>query len=305
MPEWIGRFANVNRVTTQGKPPVASFRFISLLILLASNSSSRFEEHLKLGQYYLEQNASGRAVTEFEEAVRLEPNRADAHYNLGVALRQWGDLSGAEVSLRRACELQPRFPEAHFALGLVLGDRIGSERLGLAEFEKALAQRPDYPESHFNIGMIYWKEDALDQAVESFRKAVAARPDSPQFRTRLGQAFIKKQQLAEAIQELSKAVELDPTSRDAFYQLAVAQARSGDAKASANTMAVVERLLDQGKRSVQRDQSYLLYTEGMTALDRGQASVAIQKLSQALPKPHNEVLVRTALGVAYQLDGNL
>jgi len=283
---------------------VAWFRLIPLLILLVSGSS-QFEEHLKLGQYYLEQKASGRAVTEFEEAVRLEPNRADATYNLGIALRQWGDLPGAEAALRRACHLQPHFPEAHFALGLVFGDRIGSEKLGLAEFQTALAQKPDYPEGHFNVGVIYWKENALDQATESFRKAVAARPDSAQFRTRLGQAWTKKERFAEAIQELTKAVELDPASQEAYYQLAVAQARSGNAKASVKTMETVQRLLDQGGKSLQHDQSYLLYSEGRTALDRGQVSVAILKLSAALSKPHDEILVRTALGVAYQMDGNL
>ena len=94
---------------------------------LAQEPASTFEGHLSLGQYFLENNAAGRAVSEFEAAVRLAPERAEAHYNLGNALRLWGDAKGAEEALGRALEIQPRFPEAHFVLGLLFGDQVGSD----------------------------------------------------------------------------------------------------------------------------------------------------------------------------------
>src|SRR5687767_860213 len=130
---------------------------------------SAYDHHIDLGQYFLERKAHGRAVSEFEAAVRLSPQRAEVHYNLGVALRLWGDRSGSERELRRALELQPRFPEAHFVLGLLLGDRPGSEHLGLADFQAAVAQKPSYAEAHFNIGIIYRKANEPERAAESFR----------------------------------------------------------------------------------------------------------------------------------------
>jgi Flp pilus assembly protein TadD len=88
------------------------------------------DQRLRLGQYYLDRKDAGRAATEFEAAVNLKPDSAAAQYELGVALRLWGDPDGAEKALREALRLQPRFPEAHFVLGLALGDRVGSESRG-------------------------------------------------------------------------------------------------------------------------------------------------------------------------------
>src|SRR5689334_12435591 len=100
------------------------------------------EDHLRTGQRFVAKGDYGRAIGEFETAVGLAPSRAEAHYNLGNALRLWGDAAGAEQSLRKALALRPAFPQAHFALGLVLGDRVGSEHMGLEHFQQAIAQDP-------------------------------------------------------------------------------------------------------------------------------------------------------------------
>src|ERR1700730_3241595 len=123
-----------------------------LALFLFAAQLVNFAEHLRLGQSYLEHKQPGRAATEFEVAVGLQPDSAAAYYNLGAALRLWGDPQGSEKALREALRLQPQFPEAHFVLGLVLGDRVGYESKGLAEFEAAAAQNPSYADAHFNIG---------------------------------------------------------------------------------------------------------------------------------------------------------
>jgi tetratricopeptide (TPR) repeat protein len=162
-----------------------------LVLFLFAAQLVSFDEHLRVGQYYLEHKQAGRAANEFEVAIALQPDSAAAYYNLGAALRLWGDPQGAGRALREALRLQPQFPEAHFVLGLVLGDRVGYESMGLAEFEAAAAQNPFYAEAHFNIGIIRWKNGEVDAAVESFRKAASGQPDKPEFRFRLGQALFR------------------------------------------------------------------------------------------------------------------
>src|SRR5438552_7736752 len=140
-----------------------------------------FDDHMRLGQSYLDRGDAGRALSEFESSVQLKPRVAEAQYRLGVALRLWGDLQGAEAALKEALRLQPHFPEAHFVLGLVLGDHVGGERLGLAEFQAAIAQNPSFAEAHFNIGIIQWKAGDVDRAIDSFGSAVAQQPNSAEF----------------------------------------------------------------------------------------------------------------------------
>src|SRR5262249_50942431 len=53
-----------------------------------------------------------RAALEFRNAVRLQPQNADAYYRLALAQAASHDLSGAVFSLRRATELDPHHRDA-------------------------------------------------------------------------------------------------------------------------------------------------------------------------------------------------
>ena len=60
------------------------------------------------------------AIAAFREAIRLKPDLASAHYNLGNALRVQGKLDEAIAAYREAIRLKPDLAEAHYNLGLAL-----------------------------------------------------------------------------------------------------------------------------------------------------------------------------------------
>jgi tetratricopeptide (TPR) repeat protein len=259
---------------------------------------------LRSGQLHLDRNDAGRAIGAFESALRLRPDSAAAHYGLGVALRLWGDLEGAEKNLRAALALKPKYAEAHFVLGLVYGDRVGSEREGLPHFEAAVAENPSFADAHFNIGIIHWKSDEVEMAIEAFRKAASLRADSADFRLRLGQALAKAGRQTEALPELEAAVRLDPANRSAHYQLAIAYNAAGDSAGAERAMRTVRRLQLHGATSVGRDQSGLEYRKGLAALQSGDLERAIESLGRALESAFHEAQIRTTLGIAYLRKGD-
>jgi Flp pilus assembly protein TadD len=64
-------------------------------------------------------------------AIAQRPDYAAAHYMLGTALKQSGDLEGAMNALREAIRLSPDDPGPYNTLGQVLrakGDLEGSKR---------------------------------------------------------------------------------------------------------------------------------------------------------------------------------
>src|SRR5205085_1454398 len=66
------------------------------------------------------------ALAAFKEAVRLNPNDATAHNNLGFALKRKGDPGGAFVAYRKAARLDPKYttPLSNLAgLGRELGKK--------------------------------------------------------------------------------------------------------------------------------------------------------------------------------------
>lgn len=272
---------------------------------LAQEPASDFEGHLRLGRYFLENDVTGRAVSEFEAAVRLAPERAEAHYNLGNALRLWGDAPGAEKALRKALEIQPRFPETHFVLGLLFGDRVGSEHLGLSEFEAAIAQKPSYAEAHFNIGIIHWKAGETERALAAFRRAAKENPESAEYRVRLAQTLAQLDQVMEAIAELKRAVALNPDSFETHYQLGRTLLKQNENKKAAQRhLEIAKRLKQEGRTAVASDQSYLSYQQGLSALEQGRFQEAIDLLTAALEGADNVPTIRSALGIAYQHRGD-
>ena len=89
-----------------------------------------------------------RAVLLFERAVRLDPQYATAHQDLGVAYAMKADYYAmnelrerAVASLRRALELQPDLVRAWRELGSAL-IAMGREREGFDAIERALAIDP-------------------------------------------------------------------------------------------------------------------------------------------------------------------
>ena len=73
-----------------------------------------------------------------------------AHDNLGTALWEQGNLSGAAASCRRALELKPDFANAHNNLATVLKDR-GKLDEAIASFRRALDLKPDFVAAHSNL----------------------------------------------------------------------------------------------------------------------------------------------------------
>ena len=88
----------------------------------------------------------------YREAIRLEPELAQAHANLGMVLCEQGDHEAGLGFLRRAIELDPALSEAHNAMGIVLASRGDAER-GIAAMRRAVELRPDASEIHSNLIM--------------------------------------------------------------------------------------------------------------------------------------------------------
>ena len=86
------------------------------------------------------------AIAAFKEAIRLDPKDADAHANLGVALRGKGDADGAIASSRRRSASTRRTP-AHNSLGAILCDVKGTttERSPLSRRRSASCRRTPMP----------------------------------------------------------------------------------------------------------------------------------------------------------------
>ena len=90
------------------------------------------------------------AIAACRQAIRLKPDLAEAHYNLGIALQGKGQLDEAIASYRQAIRLKPDYAEAHNNLGNALKD-MGQLDEAIASYRQAIRLKPDHAEAHSNL----------------------------------------------------------------------------------------------------------------------------------------------------------
>src|ERR1700720_3167456 len=96
------------------------FLLTALLILSSCRASSRAKEHLELGNRYVERNQIAEAEGEYQQAIRIDADFADAYYRLGLLELQQEHPTAATKSLFRAVELDPKNSSARVHLGSLL-----------------------------------------------------------------------------------------------------------------------------------------------------------------------------------------
>jgi tetratricopeptide (TPR) repeat protein len=108
-----------------------------------SNSQHDANVHISLGNVLA--RLPGRlteAIAEYRVAIRIQPQRADAHYNLGNALAK-SSLEDAITEWSAAVRIDPDLADAHYNLGIALASLPGRRADAIAELEAGLRSRPD------------------------------------------------------------------------------------------------------------------------------------------------------------------
>jgi tetratricopeptide (TPR) repeat protein len=106
-------------------------------------------------------NALGQldaAVKSYKQALAINPDYADTHYNLGNTLEELGQLEEAVKRYEQALVIKPGYAEAHCNLGNTLKD-LGQLKAAVKHYEKALAIKPDLVEAWGNV---FFTAKALD-----------------------------------------------------------------------------------------------------------------------------------------------
>jgi tetratricopeptide (TPR) repeat protein len=172
------------------------------------------------------QGQGKEALPALEKAAELLPADAEAHSNLGSALRRTGRLAEAEACYRCSIELEPGRAEVWSNLGNVLRD-CGRFEEATAAHRRCLEIKPDYAEGHNNLGSVLLDMGRLDEALLEFRRAVELRPGFALAHSNLGNVLLQKNRSEEAERSCRRALELEPRLAGAMVQWAELEAGKG------------------------------------------------------------------------------
>ena len=132
-----------------------------------------------------------------------------------------GDFTGALAQYREAVKRNPEDAEAHSNLGQVLV-RMQKPEEALPHFDKAIALIGNRWAYHFNRARALGLLQRWDEAVAGYRQAQQLYPDDYAIAFNLGQALQRSGNDAAAVEEYKRAASLDAT--EPSFQMAIGMA---------------------------------------------------------------------------------
>jgi Flp pilus assembly protein TadD len=167
------------------------------------------------------------AIAALRAAVRLKPDLAVAHNNLGIALAEKGLFDEAVGAYRVAIEIQPRYAEAYSNLGNALGAQ-GDADGAITACRRAVQLNSSGAENWNSLGVALAAKGQTSEAREAYQRAIALKPEYSAAHTNLANALTEEGRFQEAQTAFRRAIEISPDSVPAHWNLAVALLRQGD-----------------------------------------------------------------------------
>lgn len=232
------------------------------------------------------------AQQQAEEAVRLVPDDAAAHNNLGLALMRAGHHEEAAREHREAIRLNPNLAAAHFNLGISLA-ALGRADEAMAAYETSLRIFPRQPEVLYNLANLLALQGRFGAAIERFHEAARLDPESAEIQLNMANALQAGGSLDEAIAAYHEALRLRPGWGQAEHNLGLALGRAGRQEEALAAFREAERLMP-GNPLVETSLAGLLAS--MNRLDEAVTHYE-HALSANAPRPaelHNQVGVLLA-----------
>ncbi len=184
-----------------------------------------------------------KAYAAARKALEIDPESAEAHASLGLAMTHRWDWTGAQAEFRRALQLDPQYANAHHWYGdyLSIRSRHGE---ALAEARHALELDPLNLMISTWVGLRYYMARDYSRAIDQNRNSVELDPNFAAAHLLLGEDYRGAGLHSEAVNELKKAANLSGDSPLYTAQVAVALAvagRNGEALRIAHELEAISR----------------------------------------------------------------
>ncbi|HUS73137.1 MAG TPA: tetratricopeptide repeat protein [Sedimentisphaerales bacterium] len=209
-----------NEFYKHGEPDNAIAEYREALKINPNN----VQAHLKLG--FLFYNVKGKhkeGMDHLTTAIKLDPDNALVHHDLGMALlhqKQFDQainhLSEALRRMPQGLDTQYQAVNMHHNLGMALF-YTRKFRESAAHLDQAVRLDPDNAKFHYDLALVLAAEGKSDNALSHYAKAVSLKPDvdkSPILHELLAESYAKAGQFRQAILSAEKALNLADASGD-------------------------------------------------------------------------------------------
>ena len=193
------------------------------------------------------------AEKEYKEAIRINPNLAEVHNNLGNLLYNLKRFGEAEKEYKEAVRINPDHAKAHNNLGILLYNLKRFEEAE-EEYKEAVRINPDYAEAHNNLGILLSDLKRFEEAEKKYRKAIELKDNLPdkgaKVHNNLGVLLYNLKRFEEVEKEFKEAIWVNPNLAEAHNNLGVLLGNLKRFEEAKKELEIAKRLFEaQGKEA--------------------------------------------------------
>jgi TolB-like protein/Flp pilus assembly protein TadD len=205
-----------------------------------TGNPNAYEAYLR-GQFYRAKftpEAMNKAIGEFQSAIRLDPNFADAYAQEGMAywllaqplaaLPAKEGMPKAKAAALKALELDDKVAMAHSVLGWTASFYDWDFSTAEQEFKRAINLNSNDALAHLGYAFLLSSLGHHERGIAEGKKAVEVAPLDLSVRIGLSEQYQLAHQFDAAVRECNETIKIDPEFGRAFWNLSWNYKYSGD-----------------------------------------------------------------------------
>ena len=146
--------------------------YLRMLQLVIDQDPKEVKAYLELGYFY-QKTLNPIAISYYQNALNVDPNNVEIHYNLGKMYQDLEQYQEAEQEYKTVIQLDDKHVPALNNLGyLYLDEPFNKAEDAVKLFTQAIKVKPDFVYSVLNRGVAYEYLGEYDKARKDYEKAL-------------------------------------------------------------------------------------------------------------------------------------
>jgi len=136
----------------------------------------------KLGQIYLEQKKYEAAVSQFEKAIKKDPELNEARYGLGKALHGMGEPAEAAKVLEELTKIDKKYDYGNAIFGLAECYRLSDQEDKALETYEAVINSFHFFKAYYHYARLLDKKGKKKEAIDYMKSIIGSSKDLPEYK---------------------------------------------------------------------------------------------------------------------------